>query len=419
MFHFPKYSSNEPIKVVQRSSRGYEYDVLTFASPCGSEQETFTVLTNLEKTKIFAYTPPRQTVSIESFRESYLDGEMVEVKHAIEGTMLTLFWNDDVNAWELCSRNGVGCDYAFLRPIQHLDASLELFRPRTFRRMVFDALCGNRSTIEDLSEIENLQHLDKTHCYNFILRHHENHLVYEVPLGYAFANLVSIHKFERDTESGDITVTKTNDPVLLENASKVFITSPLKTEYVCSAEYLENMLTTPIASETRILDEDIVNTESIYYPPAWILTNPRTGDTVEVKNPNYERALALRNIQPNLRYQWIDLHKNMKIIDYVEAFPRYYGIFSQFYDEYNHFIGEVYNAYVKFYILKQKEPKLPKKYFFHAARIHHTIYLPSVMSNEREKIHISTVKTYFENMSTSKMFYYLTRSENDENVEKE
>jgi hypothetical protein len=107
-----------------------------------------------------------------------------------------------------------------------------------------------------------------------------------------------------------------------------------------------------------------------------------------------------------MRYQYLHLKQLGIVGQYLNAFPQYMGAFERLRREYDEFITEVYSAYVKFYIKKERD-LIPKKYFVHAAGIHHGIYLNP--ENGRRKITRETVFKYFDKTSPSKMFYNLTR----------
>lgn len=417
MFCFPHDSPSEPVKDVSRSSHGYNYRILTFAQsaePPGSDVDTYTVLTDESKTKIFAYMPPRQTISAAGFDAEFEDGDCVEIQDAIEGTMITLFWNGDTDEWDMCTRNGVGGDYAFLKPVYSLfNRDTALFTPKTFRQMVLEYLTTRRF-IDDSSKpvrdapqpVTDLRlDLPKNYCYGFVLRHVDNHLVgYASPL---FPGFVPVRIYEI---SSPLTV-KTVSPedaqgseiwrtVIDKVGSAHFPTNNIlvnKKDELC--EWKNARFS---AADEPIARED-VRPGARCFPPAWILTNKRTGRTTELKNPIYEKALQFRNIQPNIYYQWLDLRRRKAVDAYLDVFPGYNKLFHTFEQEYEQFVDEVYHVYVKFYILKERDTILPKRYFVQAARIHHNIYLTT-----RSPVTLATVRQYFATFSTGKLFNALT-----------
>jgi hypothetical protein len=187
---------------------------------------------------------------------------------------------------------------------------------------------------------------------------------------------------------------------------------------ILKKEVFETYVDMMIVNGSAVYSEHISeNPNSLYYPPAWILTNNRTGHRCEIKNPFYELAKGLRNMHPNMRYQYLLLRKNNIVADYLRAFPRYKTEFAYLEKEYEDFVTEVHSAYVKFYIKRERDGKIPKQHFVHAARIHHNVYLAQQVP--RLKVMRQTVHEYFAGFSPAKMFYFLTRTEVSEPVEED
>ena len=110
MFHLPipiNRNSGEPLDVIKRVSRGYEYNILKYnlASHNGDKNTEYALITNSDKTKVFAYMAPPQTIDYSEFCDSCQTDDRIEIKYSIEGTMITFFWNDDTEEWDICTRN--------------------------------------------------------------------------------------------------------------------------------------------------------------------------------------------------------------------------------------------------------------------------------------------------------------------------
>lgn len=457
MFHLPipiEGCSGEPVSIQKRQSHGFEYTILKYEyGVCDGQKEPYTVVTNAEQTKVFAYMAPRETVTFADLKYVYQEGDIIEVKESIEGTMITFFWNDETGEWNICTRNGIGGEYSFMRPTNKGDEA-----PSTFREMVVDtfriALMVDRvvrpEDVHDLNDVPILDSLSKTHCYTCILQHPANHIVYRSAPFCSFLKLVAIYEtgampplvpqdsevLYRDTvrelanpdypeitkqylqeskEDGDDEVWKT--------AYRVFCRTRTTSEFVKTfdgflsfkKEVFENYVDTMIMNDGKVCASNIGEHEdSLYYPPAWILTNNRTGQRCEVKNPFYEMAKELRNMNPNMRYQYLHLRKTNQLSDYLLAFPQYRTNFMNLENEYEQFVTEVHNAYVKFYIKKERDQHIPKQYFVHAARIHHNLYLKQDPALPRRKVTRDTIYFYFNGFSATKMFYFLTRTEEEE-----
>ena len=445
MFHLPipiEGNYGVPDSIINRTSRGQEYTILRYHCDIDYvNDEPFTVLTDKSQSNVYAYMPPRQTISKQKMDTSeYLEGDVVEVKESIEGTMITFFWNGEANEWNICTRNGVGGDYAYGQSIIGQST-----KKKTFREMVLDVfrlrMCSSsveENNINDISDVLALNELSKSHCYTCILTHSDNHIVYNKP-PFFLASLKLVAVFEIDaipplvSADSDITYqgcvrelpnptnrqkyleeSKTEEDELIWNIAKlVFGKSNVDADvhYLNNAEdvalFKKDVFEYATIAHSHILSTDLVeNTNSIYFPPAWILTNLRTGHRAEIPNPFYERAKDLRNIQPNLMYLYLHLRRTNTINMYLNAFPAYYEKFVMLEREYENFVTEVHNAYVKFYILKIRDNAIPKKYFVHAARIHHDIYLPSIATS-RTKITRSVVTSYFTQFSIAKLIYFM------------
>jgi hypothetical protein len=93
----------------------------------------------------------------------------------------------------------------------------------------------------------------------------------------------------------------------------------------------------------------------------------------------------------------------------------------QFSKQYQDFITNVHQSYFSYYVKKEGVP-IAKKYFIHASKIHHQIYLPSLSNSKpiydlsgtllspiAEKVVITRkiVKQYFDDMNPSENLYYL------------
>jgi len=486
MFHLPlpiEGRSREPTSVTKRVSRGYTYNILKYhfpeneydyiqptklilpfySAPLGESSNTYryasgvlrnnekyteyTVITDELQTKIFAYMAPRLTTKIDSLSDSLTQcSPILEVKTAIEGTMITFFWNEDTEEWNICTRNGVGCDYSFVRPTKPADE-----KPKTFREMVLDAFRSSLDIentgsdpidIKDLNDVSILQDLSKSHCYTCVLQHPENHIVYSIVPSCAFLKLVRIYErnampplvpqdsnvcyreclreiplYATDAEEEDNNIRTTGFRVFGNPNNRVkFLKTTEELEelkqsifYIYYREYEAQVMMGQNTDSTDLNVFSDFDKGSWYFPPAWILTNQTTGHICEISNPFYERAKQLRNMQPNMRYQYLELRKNKQLQEYLHAFPRYYMQFMQFAQEYDNFITAVHTAYIKYYVMRVRE-NIPKRFFFHAARIHHEIYLASV---PRTKITRRMVEEYFEKFESTKMFYYLTERESD------
>ena len=483
MFHLPIGTSEKYNNCITRESSGYQYHVLSFLREGDeSKDSAYTVVCDSAREQIFAYMPPRNATTKEEFERDYMEGEEVEVTRAIEGTMITFFWNEHISEWDICTRNGVGGNYSFVKPVKSLFVEDEyVITPKTYREMVLDVFrirqaneqCDNNLDELELGNNPDFQGLLKNCFYTCILQHWENHLVYkQSQYCGARLRLISIHHSCYEMKPRDENVAlnmesprPTNFPPNTTLAQVMDELDSPKTTYefdlrgyVPTVKELMPNEYDDVWNDARVVfdgqsstnangqsstnangqssinsftinsidgwfdddisvlktgehfpitDAELKNPESKFYPPAWILKNKRTGQTTEVANPHYQRAKNLRNMQPNLRYQWLELRRTRQVGTYVRAFEMYRGHFEHFEREYAAFVRNVFRTYFEYYIVKRKEHK-PKKYFVHAAGLHHNVYLPSVFSGQKREITLQEVDKYFDVMPAGKLYYYIT-----------
>jgi hypothetical protein len=368
--------------------------------------------------KVLAYTPAKTTRTLAEFQEDFTEGDTVEAITALEGTQIGMFWNPDLGKWEIYTRNGIGGRYSYMRP-SHKDE-----RVPTFREMVVDAfrvgmVISGQVAQEDAIEFETIHQLDtmnKECCYLYILKHSDNHIVYPTERFMPFLKLVAVY---RKSQEGDLVsfqelpldsdewflgrlLLNIHTPEIVELDNKAALVG-FQSERL--AEYARQ---TEGGVALRFDHTDLCNVDQLYYPSGWILKNRRTGHVCEMANPFYATAKERRNIQPNMRYLYLSLFTEDKVDEYLDTFPKYWTEFMRFKDEIVAFADKIYEVYVNYYILKNRTEKYPKKYFVHAAGIHHDVYLKSVFENNRRKITQITVVQYLKGISATKLFYYLT-----------
>lgn len=396
----------------------------------GNKETEVLVLTDFHNTTAFAFSPPAQTVSKSSFVETVQATHRLKIKPLVEGTMVHFFWHAAKNEWTLATRHGVGGEYSYIQPLlsceetpHRLESEFPIVTP-TFRQMVVSALAHSMEQMLSLQNpLENddchpghvLDLLPKHLCYTCILQHHDNHLVYSVSPHDPRLVLDAIYQLDLQADTGRVTVTalEQDNPVwqiardafqstaaaaptpLVMTADELFIDGtnvPLLREALAFDEATD---TVPLAKSVRM------------YPPAWAIFNETTGEKTEVKNPHYSALHRFRNIQPNLRFQFLDILRKQQIEQYLSFFPQHEE-FAVLHQEWWAFIGHIHDTYVQYYVRHSKK-QLPKKYFVLAAKLHHNVYLPNKQIITRKVVE----KYLLETMTTGGLFYVLTQKKDD------
>lgn len=251
-----------------------------------------------------------------------------------------------------------------------------------------------------------LEYLPKNYCYSFVLQHPDNHIV--LPINEPHLFLVAVY------EIVDACTVKFVPPHIYETWS-VFTDSTI--EFPKKYE-----LTT-----YKELEDAYGSIHSDYSSMGVMFTNVRTGERAALSNPVYEEIKKLRGNNPNLQYQYFCLLRSGQVDKFLEYFPTYKKVFMQFSKQYQDFITNVHQSYFSYYVKKEGVP-IAKKYFIHASKIHHQIYLPSLNNSNNnnkpvydlsgtlltQQLHVEKViitrkivKQHFDDMSPSENLYYL------------
>jgi hypothetical protein len=298
--------------------------------------------------------------------------------------------------------------------------------------MVFECLQETRES--SFANIGAFQELDKTRTYACIMQHRDNHIVYSHSANRLI--LVSIHSIThvRDLDASYSTVVNLsrceypdvwNEAVRVFGRSEAASGSSEDNVTVITLERLKMIVEmSDIHIDVLVTHDDLANPKVSYYPPMWILKNARTNQKIEIQNPYYKKAKDLRNMQPNLRYHWLELMKTQQITTYLNAFEMYRSLFDYFQMEYDDFVANVHNTYIEYYVKKNRSvvnhdlrredgageviTPYPKRYFVPAAALHHNVYIPCLTAGSRQIITLQFVKDYFESLPTGKLYYYIT-----------
>jgi hypothetical protein len=333
--------------------------------------------------KIICFSPPNSLPNDE-FKEKYpdIDSDEFLVNQIVEGTMINLFYDDrglDNFKWSLSTRSGVGANYWYYRTqyITNTEEPELLTPQKTFRKMFDDAFNWNF-----------INKFPTNYCYSFVLQHPDNHIV--LPIVKPALYLVAVYEIKKDTNSV-VYVPPTEYESWDFLKMCCFVKFPQKYNQQTYDE----------------LKEEFCSIQTPFSVLGAMLTNIKTGERSSFINPVYEEVRALRGNNPNLQYQYFCIKSIDQRNRFLGFFPKYKKLFFQFNKQYQDFITNVHQSYFSFYV-KKENITISKKFFIHASKIHHQIYLPSLENGGGNKkiITRSVVRDYFDAMTPSELLYY-------------
>ena len=275
--------------------------------------------------KVVCFSPSK-SLPYDQFIKKYAElNENIIAEEFVEGTMINVFWTG--YKWEFATRNTVGAEVFFYKtvPIQ-----------KTFRTMFLEAAKENNLDIELL---------DKTLCYSFILQHPGNRIV--IPFSSPQLYLIAVYEIVYANDFND----STNSIFIHQQKREINQTTLIKT---------------PIEYKFTSYDDLIqkyANMNTSYKIMGVMIHNTTTGERCKLRNPSYEQVRNLKGNHPNLQYQYLSLRQNGNLSSFLHYYPEHSKDFNYFKDNLHLFTNAIYQNYISCYI-KKENPLLeyPEEY---------------------------------------------------------
>ena len=370
------------------------------------------IILDAETNELLCFSPPN-SIDLDTFTKKYpsFTNEEIYANEIIEGTMINLFYDKKRETWEIATRGSIGGNYWYYKTKYVLDERDNTFMKsgldkeytqKTFRQMFLESLRDGDeefipyTTLPYITSLHNqsnkinnnpiIQQLDKSYTYSFVLQHPDNHIVLPITEPHLF--LIGVFKI---------------------NAQNHSIEYILPTEYEKWPCFSAGVIEFP--KNYSVEGENLKKKYNILFQTDYsmgiMLFNMRTKERSTIMNPVYEELKNLRGNNPNLQYQYFCLMKAGQVEKFLGFFPRYTKLFIQFNRQYHDMITNVHKAYYSYYV-KKEDIIISKKFFIHASRIHHQIYLPSLRSAQNKIIITrNVVNQYFDSLKPNEILYYL------------
>lgn len=381
------------------SSRGRKYEMAYVASPPAQSAllRSAVFSTDENGSQLLAFVPP-DPIPLTDFckgrRLCLVDDFDCEAREIVEGTAISLFYDPEIAGWEIATRTAIGGEYSYFRSDYGTPPTQ---RRNTFRTMFIDALkriqvddisndwtladekCETMETEPKLKDCLCLDVLDKTHCYNFVMQHPDNHIVNCISTPCAI--LISTYKINATEQTANMVY---GPPPAKFTEPEIFVR---KYTY----DSLIEMCTAPDASP--------------WFPGA-VVTDLMTGLSGRVDSPVYAALLDLRGNHPNMQYQYLCLQRAKRISHFLAHFPQYVALFAQFDKQMTDFVSGLYAAYCATYITKEAA-ETPAQFTRLAHAIHYGIYVPSLHAGAKRKINREVVAEFVLGLTPGRVMHAL------------
>jgi hypothetical protein len=357
-----------------------------------------------ENNDLICFTPPKSVdYNYFTHKHNFLEQSVI-VEEFIEGTMITLFYNQATNAWEISTKSFVGANNHFFKS----DGN-----PVTFSNMFYE-IC-EKSGID-------FEYFDKKLCYNFVFQHPDNRIVT------VFQNtslyLISLYEIERDGDSWNVyEYNKANVYNHLSSINHNF-TVPIKMPccYMKAIPQQEGFphikYTTQAPGSNNNYEEHVsqdgYNGLCTYFtnhvPPnvmGVVIKNEVTGERSKIRNPQFEYIRNLRGNQPKLEYHYLELRKNGKLQEFLQYYPEYSSKMYGYQQKIHSFTTNLYNNYVSCYIKKQGPLyTFGNEYKTHMFNIHRDIYIKE-LAPRKQSIQKANIVHYVNALPERLLMYCL------------
>jgi len=375
-------------KISTVKTTGLSYTVLKYDEKyvCDNDEKLgkyrSIVFSNPEN-QLVCFSPPK-SITLDLFNERIESQVDVNITELVEGTMLSLFWDDRINAWELASKGAVGANYWFYRTEYIGMAGIDGEKQKTFRRMFLDVFGATED--EDINDVASIKELPtgaegSRICYNFVLQHPANHIVLDIKNPRLY--LVAVYC------------------ILSENNT---------VEYISPEIYKAWSVFSGVNQVIEFPREVDPAEEMPWTLPGIMFLNLSTGDRSSSENPAYMEVKALRGNNPSLHYQYLCLLRMGKVMEFLAHFPKYKRFFSEFYNQLTGFVTKVHQYYVSHFI-KKESLQMPKNYYMLIQRLHKEVYIPSLNTENKVIMRRPVIYKSILELAPTEILFYLTPKE--------
>jgi hypothetical protein len=377
------YNSNQ-IKTKEYETIAAKYLILNTDATEKEFAPYSSIIACPETKKVLCFSPPK-LIEMDEFKKNNPEiNDNILVNEVIEGTMLNLFYDPRIQSWEISSKGAVGGNYWFYRN-QYSVGKYKDAEQLTFRQMFLNVLRANEG--EDINDLVFLEYLSKEYCYSFILQHPLNHIVKNItsPILY----LVSVYH-------------------LLEDRI-VCIPPTIFEEWNCFLN-VRGIIDFPRRFDEESyeeIQERYCLLDSSHHTVGVMFYNLKTGDHAIMENESYKVVRELRGNNPNLQYHYLVLRHTDKVNEFLHIFPKYKSLFYQFYKQYNDYIRQLHQSYIKYYVQKSGE-RISKKYFPLVYKIHHELFLNAT---EKRIVRREIVADFIRKLDVKSLIFYLNYTE--------
>ena len=311
--------------------------------------------------KINVFSPPK-AMSFDVFKDRFTELESY-AEEFIEGTMINMFYDEDVEKWEIATKSSVG-------------AGVSYFKDQSTFEQLFYEICNHINL--------DFENISKDYVYSFVMQHPKNKFV--LPITEMRLYLIALYKIDNLKVREISRAEYHTDSGLNDLISKTWHPYQIAID---SYENLKNNFGS-------------MNTDINYMG---IVIKSQTGQRTKIRNPNYEYLKQLRGNSTKLQYHYLCLRQMNRVKEYLQYYPESRKAFSGFRQQIHLFTDNLYNNYIRCYIRKEKPlTEFPTQFRAHMFNLHQH-YLS--IKEDNGYIHKYIVVAYVNSLEPARLMYSL------------
>jgi hypothetical protein len=298
----------------------------------------------------------------------------------IEGTMINVFWHGE--SWEISTKSVLGGNNKFYT------------NAKTFK-MMFDEACQETKL--------NIETLDKTKCYSFVLQHPENRIV--IPHDKPHLYLISVYCIKNAFNELGLT-----NNVFIEHVHPLEIRKWQCWENT-TIMFPSIFDLSKISISTMIYEYACPNGNTPFDIVGIVFYNVKTGNRTKVRNITYEKVRQLRGNQPTLEYQYLCLRQENKVSEFLKYYPETKPHITLCRNKLHLFTKELFTNYISCFIKKEKKlAEYSGRYKCHMYNLH-KLYTTELKS-KKMFITFQLVKEHVNTLSPALLLHSLNYEHN-------
>ena len=357
--------------------------------------------------RIMCFSPPKTLNWMKASNDisSSSRTNSVVVEEFVEGIMINVFYDDELNEYVYATKSSIGGNVSFFDNGK--------YPLKTFGKM-FEEVCDAVGL--------SLSMLDRSYCYSFVMQHTEYRIVKVIKEHALY--LVATYKIDNATRC----VYNVKVPCDMKDVTAV---SPDGVSRIAFAG-------TNVRNVTRF-HMDVDPTFDAVYKKMCDLSNKRGVENlmqgmvvayyapegayrrVKMRDSRHQQIKALRGNNPKLEYQYLVLRASGRVIEYLEYYPEHKKLFMSYKKKVEEFSNQLYQYYREVHILKIDEERLgdveqqhrgvrtydavPFEYRNHVRELHY-MYRNTLLPN-KGRVNFEVIKKYINLMIPAKLMFSL------------